>query len=105
MILPLRPETLVEAAMNDTLKRWMDTGSEINERAAATAINAFDWLFRKESLVKSGQTPHVVIHEGDPMSVRYYDLDDDEIPLSDDTVRPCASASTRSLWCWCRRWG
>mgnify|MGYP001171458738 FL=1 len=75
-------------AMNDTLKHWMDKSSELNERVAASAVNAFDWLFRKESLVKSGQTPHTVIHAGDPMSVRHYDLDDAEIPLSDDTVMP-----------------
>ena len=74
--------------MNDTLKHWMDKSSELNERVAASAVNAFDWLFRKESLVKSGQTPHTVIHAGDPMSVRHYDLDDAEIPLSDDTVMP-----------------
>ena len=46
--------------MNDTLKHWMDKSSELNERVAASAVNAFDWLFRKESLVKSGQTPHTV---------------------------------------------
>ena len=68
--------------MNNTLKRWMDKSSEINERVAASAVNAFDWLFHKESLVKSGKTPYTVIHTGDPMSVRFYDLDEDEIPLN-----------------------
>lgn len=71
--------------MNNTLKRWMDKSSEINERVAASAVNAFDWLFHKESLVKSGKTPYTVIHTGDPMSVRYYALDDDEVPLADSS--------------------
>lgn len=70
-------------AMNDALKRWMDTGSEINERLASTAVNAFDWLFHKDSLVKSGKTPYTAIHLGDPMSVRYYELQESEIPLAD----------------------
>ncbi|MDT8990230.1 alpha/beta fold hydrolase [Curvibacter sp. APW13] len=72
--------------MNDALKRWMDKSSEINERAASAAVNAFDWLFNKESLVKSGKTPYTVIHTGDPMSVRYYDLADEEIPLADGSL-------------------
>lgn len=72
--------------MNDALKRWMDKSSEINERAASAAVNAFDWLFNKESLVKSGKTPYTVIHTGDPMSVRYYDLGDEEIPLADGSL-------------------
>ena len=44
-------------ALNNTLQRWMDKSSELNERVTASAINAFDWLFRKESLVQSGKTP------------------------------------------------
>ncbi len=73
--------------MNNTLfKRWMDKSSELNERVAASAVNAFDWLFHKESLVQSGKTPYTVIHTGDPMSVRHYDLADSEIPLADNTV-------------------
>ena len=39
--------------MNDTLKHWMDKSSELNERVAASAVNAFDWLFRKAT----GSTP------------------------------------------------
>lgn len=73
-------------ALNNTLQRWMDKSSELNERVTASAINAFDWLFRKESLVQSGKTPYTVVHTGDPMSVRYYDLGDREIPLADNSV-------------------
>lgn len=72
--------------MNHTLKRWMDKSSELNERVAASAINAFDWLFHKESLVKSGKTPYTVIHTGDPMSVRYYDPTEDEVPLANNST-------------------
>ncbi len=74
--------------MNDALKRWMDTGSEINERLASAAVNAFDWLFHQDSLVKSGKTPYTAIHVGDPMSVRYYDLQEAEIPLADGGSLP-----------------
>lgn len=70
--------------MNNALKRWMDKSSELNERVTASAVNAFDWLFHKESLVQSGKTPYTVVHTGDPMSVRYYDLTDDAIPLADN---------------------
>lgn len=72
--------------MHNTFKRWMDKSSELNERVTASAVNAFDWLFHKESLVQSGKTPYTVIHSGDPMSVRYYDLRDDTIPLADNSV-------------------
>lgn len=74
--------------MNNALQRWLDKSAELNERIAASAVNAFDWLFHKESLVQSGKTPYTVIHTGDPMSVRYYDLQDAEIPLSDNTLLP-----------------
>lgn len=73
-------------ALNHTLQRWMDKSSELNERVTASAVNAFDWLFHKDSLVQSGKTPYTVIHTGDPMSVRHYDLADREIPLADNTV-------------------
>lgn len=73
--------------MNPTLQRLLDRGAELNERAAAGAVNAFDWLFHPDRLVKSGQTPHTVIHQGDPMSVRYYPLDgEDSIPLADGSI-------------------
>lgn len=74
--------------MNNALQRWLDKSSELNERVTASAVNAFDWLFHKESLVQSGKTPYTVIHTGDPMSVRHYDLTDDAIPLADNTLLP-----------------
>lgn len=54
------------------LQRALDQSLALNERAAAIANNAFDWVFLRETLVKSGQTPFELVHEGDPMSLRYY---------------------------------
>ncbi|HUP91783.1 MAG TPA: alpha/beta fold hydrolase [Solimonas sp.] len=54
------------------LRRALEQGLALNDRAAAAANNAFDWLFLRESLVKSGLTPYEVIYTGDPMSLRYY---------------------------------
>ena len=57
------------------------------ERAADAASNGFDWLFRREQLVLSGLTDHEVIHQGDPMSVRYYSLaQEDRIDLVDGST-------------------
>jgi polyhydroxyalkanoate synthase len=58
--------------MNPLLKRVIDGGLFVNERLLAVADNAFDWLFLRESLVKSGLTPYETVYEGDPMSLRYY---------------------------------
>lgn len=43
-----------------------------NDKLTAGLSNAFDWLFLRESLVKSGKTPYDVIYEQAPMSLRYY---------------------------------
>jgi len=58
--------------MNRFLKAALDGGLLANERLLAMADNAFDWLFLREMLIKSGLTPFETIHSGDPMSVRYY---------------------------------
>lgn len=56
----------------------------LNQRAAQTLGNGFDWLFRRKRLVKSGRTWFELIYDGDPMSVRYYGLpDEDHIELAD----------------------
>lgn len=60
--------------MNRVLRRALDQGLALNDRLAAAAENAFDWLFLRESLVKSGLTPYDVIYAGDPMQLRYYPL-------------------------------
>lgn len=43
-----------------------------NDKLTAGLSNAFDWLFLRESLVKSGKTPYEVILEQEPMSLRFY---------------------------------
>jgi polyhydroxyalkanoate synthase len=71
------------------VQRALDQGLELNERAAASVVNGFDWLFRRQNLVKSGQTEFELIHDGDLMSVRYYSLDgEDAITLADGSALP-----------------
>ncbi len=71
------------------VQKALDRGLEINERLAAAAANGFDWLFRHEHLVKSGQTEFDLVHVGDPMTVRHYTLDGERaIELADGTVLP-----------------
>lgn len=73
--------------MIELARRALDKGLEWNERAADAASNGFDWLFRREQLVLSGLTDHEVIHQGDPMSVRYYSLaQEDTIDLVDGST-------------------
>lgn len=79
--------TIYPLPMSISLQRLLDRGAELHERAASSAVNAFDWLFHNDRLVKSGQTPHAVIHRGDPMSVRYYPPDEQgHIPLADGST-------------------
>ncbi len=58
--------------MLSLLKRAVATGLKLNQQLVEVADNSFDWLFMRETLVKSGLTPHEVIYAGDPMSLRYY---------------------------------
>lgn len=43
-----------------------------NDKLTASLSNAFDWMFLRESLVKSGKTPYEVVFEQAPMSLRFY---------------------------------
>ena len=75
--------------MNRFLKAALDGGLLVNERLLAMADNAFDWLFLREMLIKSGLTPFETIHSGDPMSVRYYlPPTEAEIELGDGATMP-----------------
>ncbi|HSW15358.1 MAG TPA: alpha/beta fold hydrolase [Solimonas sp.] len=58
--------------MNRLQKEALDQGLKLNEKLLAMADNAFDWLFLRETLIKSGLTPFDTVHAGDPMSLRYY---------------------------------
>jgi polyhydroxyalkanoate synthase len=71
------------------LKRSLDRGLEINDRVALALLNGFDWVFKRDQLVQSGRTPFELVHQGDPMSVRHYDLaDEDAIELADGSSLP-----------------
>ena len=51
---------------------------------SASGQKAFDWLFRHDKLVKSGQTSFELIYTSDLMTVRYYALvTEDDIQLND----------------------
>ena len=73
--------------MNKLVQMALDKGLALNEHGAAFAANGFDWLFRRDDLVKSGQTWFEVIRECDPMRVRHYDLRTDGfIELADGST-------------------
>jgi polyhydroxyalkanoate synthase len=78
----------------------LDQGLAINQRLSEITANSVDWLFKRDTLIKSGRTWFELVHDGDLMAVRYYELpDDDEIELVDGrsvTSMPCH-------WCWFRR--
>ena len=81
--------TTKESQVIKLAKQALDHGLALNERLGATVVNGFDWLFRSEQLVKSGQTDFDLIHHGDLMSVRYYSLKgESEIDLADGTTLP-----------------
>ena len=58
--------------MKPLFKRGLDAAQFARDRGFAIADNAFDWLFLRETLVKSGLTYYETIFESDPMSLRYY---------------------------------
>ncbi len=75
--------------INKAIRLGLDQALAVNQRAAASLINGAEWLFRRQRLVKSGRTWFELVHDGDPMSVRYYGLPEEtEIQLSDGGVMP-----------------
>lgn len=61
----------------------------LNERVAGVVGNGFDWVFRRDRLVRSGRTPFELVHDSDLMKVRHYELpDEDDIELSDGSRMP-----------------
>lgn len=75
--------------MFSLLKSALHSGLTANEKVLSVADNAFDWLFMRESLIKSGLTPHETIFQGDPMSLRYYPQpDDSHIAIGRDQTLP-----------------
>ncbi len=62
-------------------------GLNLNRSVAQGMANGFDWMFRRETLVKSGKTWFELVHDSDLMAVRYYGLpDENEIDLPDGST-------------------
>jgi polyhydroxyalkanoate synthase len=60
-----------------------------NQRLTKTAANGLDWLFRRDTLIKSGRTWYELVYDGDPMAVRYYNLPGEtDIELADGSLMP-----------------
>ncbi len=75
--------------MNDLSSRLLAQGLEINRRVTRAAANSVDWLFKRDTLIKSGRTWFELVHDSDLMAVRYYSLpDEEEIELPDGTQMP-----------------
>ena len=75
--------------MNDLTKKALRQGMAFNRRLSETAANGVDWLFKRDTLIKSGRTWFELVHDGDLMSVRYYELPEEaEIELSDGSHKP-----------------
>ncbi|RLA46247.1 MAG: alpha/beta hydrolase [Gammaproteobacteria bacterium] len=75
--------------MNNMAKAAIKRSLALNQKVAKTAANGVDWLFKRDTLIKSGRTWFELVHDGDLMSVRYYELpEEDEIELVDGTTMP-----------------
>lgn len=75
--------------MNKLLKQALHQGLQLNERFAASAVNGFDWIFRRGELVKSGLTWFDYAFVGELMKVRHYDLrTDGRIDFADGSSMP-----------------
>jgi polyhydroxyalkanoate synthase subunit PhaC len=81
-------------AVPNRVSRGVVMGRKLNpldasRRAVQVAANGFDWIFRRQRLVKSGQTGFELIYQGDPMAVRHYSLaEEDAIELADGSRMP-----------------
>jgi len=63
-------------------------GLELNRHLARTAANSVDWLFKRDTLIKSGRTWFELVYDSDLMAVRFYELPDEkEIELPDGSSR------------------
>ncbi|HSW12823.1 MAG TPA: alpha/beta fold hydrolase [Solimonas sp.] len=74
---------------NELIGKLRGQGLALNQRAAQVLGNGFDWMFRRDKLVKSGRTWFELVHDGDPMAVRYYGLpEENDIELVDGSRMP-----------------
>ena len=75
--------------MNPLLRQSLRQTLALNQRFVSAASNGFEWLFHRDRLVKSGKTWFELVHDGDPMSVRYYGLPEETgIKLPDGSELP-----------------
>ena len=75
--------------MNNLAKMAVKQGLAINQRASRAAANSVDWLFKRDTLIQSGRTWFELVHDGDLMAVRYYELpEDDDIEMVDGSRMP-----------------
>ena len=75
--------------MNPLAKLAVDRGLALNRRLSRSAANSVDWLFKRDTLIQSGRTWFELVHDGDLMAVRYYELpEEDEIELVDGSRKP-----------------
>jgi len=75
--------------MNPITEFTRKQGLALNRRVTRTAANGVDWLFKRDTLIKSGRTWYELVHDGDLMAVRYYELpEDEEIDLVDGSTMP-----------------
>ncbi|RLQ22715.1 alpha/beta fold hydrolase [Seongchinamella sediminis] len=73
--------------MNKLARIALDQGLALNQRLSASTANSIDWLFKRDTLIKSGRTWFELVHDGDLMAVRYYELpEEDEIELADGST-------------------
>jgi polyhydroxyalkanoate synthase len=75
--------------VNELARIALDQGLALNQWLSEATANGMDWLFKRDSLIKSGQTWFELVHDGDLMAVRFYELpDEDEIELVDGSRMP-----------------
>ena len=75
--------------MNTIRDKLLAGSLQLNQRLARSAANSMDYLFKRDTLIKSGRTWFELVHDSDLMAVRYYELpDEDEIELPDGSSMP-----------------
>ena len=57
--------------MNRLAQLALDQGLALSQRLAESTANSIDWLFKRDTLIKSGRTWFELVHDGDLMAVRY----------------------------------
>ncbi len=75
--------------MNQFAKKILSRGIRLNRQVNEAAANSIDWVFKRDTMIQSGRTWFELVHDGDLMAVRYYELPDEhEISFADGSVLP-----------------